>query len=127
MKRLGVTLFLFVLGISLSTIAQDTGQESSTTAPGESAQTATQTTTTQTNTKSAKLQHLKGKISEDGKNLTTDKDNKTWTIENPDAVKGHEGHDVKVTGHLDTTNNAIHVMSLKMAKQKGTTSEQPPK
>src|SRR5919201_5892002 len=120
MKRFGVTLFLFVLWLSLSAIAQDTGQQSS--EQGSSAQTTTQSTTTQTKTKTStgKLEHLKGKISDDGKTLTTDKDNKTWTIENPDAVKGHEGHDVKVTGHLDTTNNAIHVMSLKMAKQKGT-------
>jgi hypothetical protein len=130
MKRFGVTLFLFVLWLSLSAIAQDTGQQSS--EQGSNAQTTTQSTTTQTTTKTStgKLQHLKGKISDDGKSLTTDKDNKTYTIENPDAVKGHEGHDVRIRGHVDTANNSVHVMSLKMAgmaKQKGTMSEQPPK
>ena len=81
----------------------------------------------------AGLTRLKGKISDDGKSITTDKDSKTWTIENPDAVKGHEGHDVKIKGHVDTANNSIHVTSLKMAgekaskKKSGAMSEQPPK
>ena len=33
-----------------------------------------------------------GKISDDGKTFVSDKDGKTWTIKNPEAVKGHEGH-----------------------------------
>ena len=62
--------------------------------------------------------HLKGKISDDGKSFTSDKDGKSWTIENPDAVKGHEGHDVKVRAHVDAANNSIHVTSLKMAGER---------
>jgi hypothetical protein len=74
--------------------------------------------------------HLMGKISDDGKSLT-DKDGKTWTIENPDAVKGHEGHEVTLRGSVDTANNSITVKSVKMAgerasKKKGAMSEQPP-
>src|SRR5438093_5167960 len=82
----------------------------------------------------AKLSRLKGKISDDGKSFTSDKDGKSWTIENPDAVKGHEGHDVKVRAHVDVANNSIHVMSLKMAGERASKkkamppmSEQPPK
>ena len=131
MKRLGVTLFLFIVWLSLSAIAQDTGQQSSTSDQGAQSTTTQSTTTQTTTTNGAKLQHLKGKISDDGKTLTTDKDNKTWTIENPDAVKGHEGHDVRVSGNFDATNNSVHVMSVKMAgmaKHKGgAMSEQPPK
>ena len=84
--------------------------------------------------KKAGLRRLKGKIGDDGKTFTSDKDGKSWTIENPEAVKGHEGHDVKVRAHVDAANNSIHVMSIKMAgerasKNKGTPpmSEQPPK
>jgi hypothetical protein len=125
MKRIGVTLFALVLWMSLSAIAQDTGaQQPAATGQG---------TTTPTKEKGAKLQHLKGKISDDGKSFTSDKGNKTYTIENSDAVKGHEGHDVRLSGHVDTGANSIHVMSVKMAgenaskKDAGAMSEQPPK
>jgi hypothetical protein len=30
--------------------------------------------------------------SADGTMFVSDKDSKSWTISNPDAVKGHEGH-----------------------------------
>jgi hypothetical protein len=38
-----------------------------------------------------------------------------WAIDNQDAIKGHEGHHVTVSGHLDTAKNSIHIASLKMA------------
>ena len=62
----------------------------------------------------AKAVTLSGKISDDGKTLVSDKDNKSWTISNPDAVKGHEGHEVKVKAHEDAAKNEIHIVSLKM-------------
>jgi hypothetical protein len=111
--------------MSLAAIAQDTGTQQ----PSGAAQ----GTATPTKEKGAKLQHLKGKISDDGKSFTTDKDNKTYTIENSDAVKGHEGHDVRLSGHVDSGANSIHVTSVKMAGEKaskdktGSMSEQPPK
>jgi hypothetical protein len=57
-----------------------------------------------------------GKISDDGKMFVSDKDSKSWTIVNPDAVKGHEGHHVVLTAHVYPDKNEVHVMSLKMAK-----------
>lgn len=59
---------------------------------------------------------VSGKISADGKMLTSDKDNKMWTVTNPEALKGHEGHHVTVKGHVDAAKNEIHVTSVKMAK-----------
>jgi len=44
--------------------------------------------------------------------VVTDTDQKILTVENPDAVKGHEGHHVAVTGHV--TGDKIHVDSTKM-------------
>jgi hypothetical protein len=44
--------------------------------------------------------------------LVSDSDQKVLNIENPDAVKGHEGHHVAVTGHV--TGDSIHVMEVKM-------------
>jgi len=44
--------------------------------------------------------------------LVTDADQKVLAVDNPDALKGHEGHHVAVTGHVD--GGKIHVDSVKM-------------
>jgi hypothetical protein len=44
--------------------------------------------------------------------VVTDGDQKILTVDNPDALKGHEGHHVAVTGHVD--GDKIHVDSMKM-------------
>lgn len=65
---------------------------------------------------SSKAVPVKGKISDDGKSFVSDKDGKSWTIVNPEAVKGHEGHHVVLTAHVYADKGEVHVMSLKMAK-----------
>jgi hypothetical protein len=57
-----------------------------------------------------------GKISDDGKTFVTDSDSKSWTIKNPEAVKGHEGHHVTLTAHVYADKGEVHVMSLAMVK-----------
>lgn len=59
---------------------------------------------------------VKGKISADGKSFVSDKDSKSWTIVNPEAVKGHEGHHVILNAHVYADKGEVHVMSLKMMK-----------
>jgi hypothetical protein len=44
--------------------------------------------------------------------VVTDGDQKVLTVDNPDALKGHEGHHIAVTGHVD--GDKIHVESAKM-------------
>jgi len=44
--------------------------------------------------------------------VVTDGDQKILTVDNPAALKGHEGHHVAVTGHVD--GDKIHVDSAKM-------------
>jgi hypothetical protein len=44
--------------------------------------------------------------------VVTDGDQKVLMVDNPDALKGHEGHHVAVTGHVD--GDKIHVESAKM-------------
>ncbi len=44
--------------------------------------------------------------------IVTDSDKKVLMVDNPDALKGHEGHHVAVTGHV--TGDSIHVESTKM-------------
>ena len=65
--------------------------------------------------KMGKAVSVSGKIGDDGKTFV-DKEGKTWTLSNPEAVKGHEGHEVTIKGHEDAAKSEIHVVSLKMAK-----------
>jgi hypothetical protein len=44
--------------------------------------------------------------------IVTDKDQKILAVDNPDALKGHEGHHIAVTGHVGA--DSIHVESAKM-------------
>jgi hypothetical protein len=39
-----------------------------------------------------------------------------WRIDNPDAVKGHEGHHVAITGSMDKVGMTIHINQLSMLK-----------
>lgn len=64
---------------------------------------------------SAKAAHITGKISDDGKTFVSDKDGKSWAINNPDAVKGHEGHHVTLKAHVSADATSVDVLSLKMA------------
>jgi hypothetical protein len=59
---------------------------------------------------------ITGKISADGTTFVSDKDSKSWTISNPDAVKGHEGHHVTLQAQVDADKNEVYVVGLKMAK-----------
>ena len=71
--------------------------------------------TTKAEKASTKAVSLAGKLSGDGKTFT-DKDGKSWTVSNPEALKGHEGHEVTLKAHLDADKNEVHVVSVKMGK-----------
>ena len=82
---------------------------------------AAQDTMNQDNMKagtSMKAASITGKISDDGKSFVSDKDGKSWTISNPDAVKGHEGHHVTLKAHVSADTSQVEVVSLKMAGDK---------
>jgi hypothetical protein len=64
------------------------------------------------------LRTIAGKISDDGKTFTADKDGKQWTLKNPEDVKGHEGHHVKVLAHVYMDTNELHVVNVTMINQK---------
>lgn len=44
--------------------------------------------------------------------IVTDDDQKVLTVDNPDALKGHEGHHISATGTV--SGDTIHVNSMKM-------------
>lgn len=97
MKKLMTIVFALGLLTSLSLVAQDTMKQDPMKAD------------------SAKAASVTGKISDDGKTFVSDKDGKSWTISNPDAVKGHEGHHVTLKAHVSADKNEVEVVSLKMA------------
>jgi hypothetical protein len=102
MKKIMVLLLAFAVIGNVAAFAQ--GMQDST--MGDSAK--------------APLKSIKGTIKADGDKVTfvSDKDMKSWDIMNPEAVKGHEGHHVEVSAHVYADKMAIHVMSVKMLKQK---------
>jgi hypothetical protein len=98
MKKLMAILFTLALLTSLGLVAQDTMSQDS-----------------MKSDKSTKAASITGKISNDGKTFVSDKDGKSWTISNPDSVKGHEGHHVTLKAHVSADRNEVDVVSLKMA------------
>ena len=59
---------------------------------------------------------VSGRVSADGKMFVSNNDKKTWKVSNPDALKGHEGHQVTVKALVDAGKKEIHVTSVQMAK-----------
>ena len=100
MKKLMIISFALALLMSAVAVAQYGAQQPDNSKSGAS----------------MKAVSITGKISDDGKMFVSDKDSKSWTINNPDAVKGHEGHHVTLQAHVDADKNEVHVVSLKMAK-----------
>ena len=66
----------------------------------------------------APLKNIKGTVKADGDKLTfvADKDQKSWEVVNPEALKGHEGHHVELSAHVYADKGQIHVISVKMLK-----------
>lgn len=52
---------------------------------------------------------IKGTVSNDGKSFTEDKGKKSWTITNPEAVKGHEGRHVSLHAYIYSDKNRIRI------------------
>ena len=41
--------------------------------------------------------------------FVTDGDQRTWIVENPEALQGHEGRHVEITGRVDAAKNSVRV------------------
>jgi hypothetical protein len=102
MKKLLVLVLTLSVAFSVASFAQGMSQDT-----GKTDKAA-----------AAPLKNIKGTIKADGDKVTfvADKDQKSWDIMNPEAVKGHEGHHVELSAHVYADKGAIHVMSVKMLK-----------
>jgi len=113
MKKLWILAISVFLALPVIALAQDPAQGNDTMKQSPSGKTS-----------------VKGTLSEDGKTLVSDSDGKSWTVANPDAVKGHEGHHVELKGSADASTGQIQVTGVKMLKGAKTAapkdSAQPP-
>ena len=92
-----------LMAIAQETTKQDTiKQDSMTSSP------------TSNSTLSTNPMSISGKVSDDGKTFVSDKDSKSWTVSNPDALKGHEGHQVTLSANVNGDKNELQVLSVKM-------------
>jgi membrane protein implicated in regulation of membrane protease activity len=101
MKKILITVFSVMVLASLGSWVPANAQKDKT-----DKNTSTATT--------GKTMTMTGTVSSDGKMFISDKDNKSWKIDNPEEVKAHEGHHVSVTANEDAASDTIHVNSVKM-------------
>ena len=74
--------------------------------------------TQKSSTENPPLKTIRGTISADGKTFTPDKGKDTWTLKNPEDVKGHEGHHVDLNAHVYKSTHELHVMKVTMVEDK---------
>jgi len=123
MKRILLLVMAFVFSFSMA-LAQSSAPSQDTSKAGQD--------TSKAEKKEAKAaekgkdMHLTGWIKdENGKTVfVNDKDKKSWDIANPEAVKGHEGHHVKVSAKLDEANHSVTIDKLTMMKKGKQTGEE---
>jgi hypothetical protein len=115
MKRLLTLLFALVITASLNLAAQEPAAN----------QGASDKKVDKAEKKEAKAAE-KGKTmsltgwvkDQDGKTVfVNDKDKQAWNISNMDAVKGHEGHHVKVKAKLNEADHSLNVEKLTMMRK----------
>ncbi len=110
MKKLCVVTLAFAVILSMTAFAQYSSKE-----PAQKDQAA-----------QAPLKRIEGTVKVEGDKITfvADKDQKSWTVENPEALKGHEGHHVQVKAHVYADKGSIHIMEVKMLKGSATKKEE---
>ena len=57
-------------------------------------------------------QQMSGNVSSNGKTFTDQSDNKRYKVDNPDALKGHEGGHVGLLVQVDPKHNTIHIVQV---------------
>jgi len=57
------------------------------------------------------------KVEGDKITFVADNDRKSWSVENPEALKGHEGHHVQVKVHVYADKGSLHIMEVKMLSE----------
>lgn len=53
-------------------------------------------------------------VVQDGDKLRFVTDQRAWNVDNPDRLKGHEGHYVRVTARLYPSKDSIHITEVSL-------------
>ena len=130
MKKVLVAALAMTLSCSVIALGQDTGKASK---KSKSSAGNTQTLTGYVTDKKCSSDPAKAKDAAcvktclnggDTMAFLNDKDQSVWTVKNPDALKGHEGHHVSVKAAVDSTDNSITVQGKpKMVKEQGSSAK----
>jgi pentapeptide MXKDX repeat protein len=118
MKKFLMFSFVLALMMSMAAMAQDTMKKDDDSMKNDTMKNDTMKHDTMKHDAmkaDGQLAKVSGKVSDDGKTIV-DKNNKSWTVQNPEALKGHEGHEVTLKAHVYNATSEVHVMSVKMAK-----------
>jgi hypothetical protein len=57
---------------------------------------------------------IMGTVSEQGEKLRFVTDQRAWNVDNPETLKGHEGHYVRVNAHVYPDKGSIYITEVKM-------------
>jgi hypothetical protein len=72
----------------------------------------------------ARLTTIMGTIYEDGDNLRFVTDQRAWRVDNPEILKGHEGHYVHASAYVYPETNSIHITEVKLPTPSETENEE---
>jgi len=62
----------------------------------------------------ARLTTIMGTVQEDGDKLRFVTDQRAWKVDNPEILKGHEGHYLHVKAYAYPETNSIHITEVKL-------------
>jgi hypothetical protein len=114
MTKMLITICL-ALGFCMSTlVAQDNSGQSNSQGNQSGSQASQNNQDSQSSqsstSNSSQGQQMSGKVSSDRKTFTSN--GKSYTVNNPDALKGDEGQNVTVLVAVDPDTNTIHIVQL---------------
>jgi hypothetical protein len=61
-----------------------------------------------------RLTTIMGTVEEDGEQLRFVTEQRAWKVDNPETLKGHEGHYVHAEAYLYPNENLIHITEVKI-------------
>ena len=61
-----------------------------------------------------RLRTIRGTVQEDGDKLRFVTDQRSWRVDNPEILKGHEGHYRHVKAYVYPETNSIHITEVKL-------------
>jgi uncharacterized protein YxeA len=113
MKRLMLGLFALTLALCVAAAVQASAQQSG----SQQDQNYPNQNQNANQNNAQSNQNMSGNVSTNGKSFTNDKDNKNYKVDNPAALKGHEGQHVAVIVHVDPDTGFIHIMQVEVPDQ----------